>query len=165
MRRIRFFVSMGLVILLLALASPVIARSKPKHTPTRAEVLRYALPNSVLTPGQVSSSLRESDVCQGEKKGRNQHKGTVLKRYGISPSDAEKYWIDHLVPLELGGTSDISNLWPQPIEEEKVKDKLENRLKQNVCGGSLTLKKAQFLLIQDWRAAYVKNFIDGLSFR
>jgi hypothetical protein len=162
MRTIRFFGLIGLVILLLVLVSPVIARSKPKHSPTRTEVLSYALPNPALTPGQVSSTLRKSDICQGIEEKRNQHRDKVLKRYGISQSEAKKYWIDHLVSLELGGTSDISNLWPQLKEEEKVKDKLENRLKQNLCGGSLTLEQAQSLVIQDWRAAYIKNFIDGL---
>jgi hypothetical protein len=28
------------------------------------------------------------------------------------------YELDHLIPLELGGSNDLRNLWPQPFEGE-----------------------------------------------
>ena len=53
------------------------------------------------------------------------------------PSDYEE---DHYVPLDLGGNPDSpSNLWPQPIREARMKDKLESTLNRAVCGGKLTL--------------------------
>ena len=39
--------------------------------------------------------------------------------------------IDHLIPLELGGSNDIANLFPEPgfgTASYRVKDQLENRL-------------------------------------
>jgi hypothetical protein len=39
--------------------------------------------------------------------------------------------VDHLIPLELGGSNDIANLWPQSyvtVWNAHMKDRLENRL-------------------------------------
>ncbi len=57
------------------------------------------------------------------------------------PSD---YQEDHLIPLELGGhPTDPRNLWPQPIHEATVKDRLELALNRAVCAGRVTLGAAQ----------------------
>jgi hypothetical protein len=58
-----------------------------------------------------------------------------------------EYEIDHLVSLELGGSSSIRNLWPQSYVTEPqnahVKDKLENVLHEPACSGKLSLEEAQ----------------------
>jgi hypothetical protein len=44
----------------------------------------------------------------------------ILRRYGLPPGTHPDYEIDHLIPLCLGGSDDLSNLWAQPrrsIEE------------------------------------------------
>jgi hypothetical protein len=49
------------------------------------------------------------------------------------------YEVDHLLPLEVGGSNDIKNRWPQPTEKLGVpmgahaKDRLENYLHRQVC--------------------------------
>jgi hypothetical protein len=64
------------------------------------------------------------------------------------------YQIDHLVPLELGGApDDVRNLWPQPIAEAKVKDRIEDRLHRAVCRGREPLSAAQRAIVADWRRA------------
>jgi hypothetical protein len=63
------------------------------------------------------------------------------------------YEEDHYIPLELGGhPTDVRNLWPQPIREARMKDKLERVLNRAVCGGRLTLTQAQRCLVPDWVA-------------
>ncbi|MCL4499090.1 MAG: HNH endonuclease [Chloroflexi bacterium] len=67
--------------------------------------------------------------------------------YADSPRD---YELDHFIPLELGGSSDQSNLWPEPIGEARQKDKLENKAHADVVSGRLTLKQGR----QEIRDAY-----------
>ena len=65
--------------------------------------------------------------------------------------------IDHIVSLELGGSNDIANLFPEPgsgIANYHVKDRLENRLHDMVCDGQTTLTGAQHGIAADWEALY-----------
>ena len=69
------------------------------------------------------------------------------------------YEIDHLIPLELGGSNDISNLWPQSYVAPwgaHIKDELENRLHKLVCAGTITLPEAQNAITSNWIKAYEK---------
>lgn len=79
-------------------------------------------------------------------------KRRVLQAYGDWPPQ-QKYEIDHLVPLELGGASKPWNLWPQPWDEARRKDLLENRLHRLVCAGRVSLDLAQQAIAGNWVAA------------
>src|SRR5260221_50245 len=58
--------------------------------------------------------------------------------------------LDHLIPLELGGANDSSNLWPESGPVPNVKDPVENDLRADVCAGELTLVQAQAAIAADW---------------
>ena len=62
--------------------------------------------------------------------------------------------IDHIVSLELGGSNDISNLFPERAPGYHVKDKLENKLHALVCSGAMTLHAAQVGIAANWQALY-----------
>jgi hypothetical protein len=50
--------------------------------------------------------------------------------------------LDHLVPLELGGSNNIKNLWPQPEDPRpgaEEKDSLENISRELLCKVELSL--------------------------
>jgi hypothetical protein len=69
--------------------------------------------------------------------------------------------IDHLISLELGGSNDIGNLWPQPYFNDcnaHQKDLLENKLHELVCDAddSIPLAEAQLAISTDWISAYTK---------
>jgi hypothetical protein len=51
--------------------------------------------------------------------------------------------VDHLIPLELGGSNDTKNLWPQPDAPPPKRDQLENELYAEVCASKLPLAEAQ----------------------
>ena len=86
----------------------------------------------------------------------------VLQEYGIADARLEDYEIDYLIAPQLGGTEDIRNLWPEPYRDHvwnaRVKDALEERLHEMVCGGQLDLQTAQHDIATDWIAAYKKYF-------
>jgi hypothetical protein len=63
---------------------------------------------------------------------------------------------DHLESLEIGGSNDNSNRWPQPWPEAKLKDKLENKLHELVCSNQIDLAEAQKEISTDWPTAYRK---------
>merc|ERR1719387_1426108 len=69
--------------------------------------------------------------------------------------------MDHLISLEIGGSNDASNLWPQPYTGQQwnahVKDTLEQRLKKEFCEGTSTLEEVQKCIASDWIACYKKH--------
>lgn len=72
------------------------------------------------------------------------------------------YEIDHLISLELGGSDDPSNLWPQPADTAEVigfhtKDVVENRAHAAVCSGKITLEEAQEGIASDWYQFAIDN--------
>ena len=69
--------------------------------------------------------------------------------------------IDHIVSLELGGSNDIANLYPEKLYGRpgfRVKDRLENRLHSMVCAGSIGLRAAQRAIASNWQGLYKRVF-------
>lgn len=156
-----FFV-FGIVILFLSLPKnqPQVLPTSTQSPTSTARLNIY--PNPVLTPGDVfdvteaqicvkgySSSVR--DVSLATKK-------LVYQEYGVTyPATTGAYEVDHFIPLELGGSNDIKNLWLEPADPKPgfhEKDKVENFLHDEVCSGTLDLKKAQQQIINDWYTVY-----------
>jgi hypothetical protein len=63
---------------------------------------------------------------------------------------------DHLVSLELGGSNDITNLWPEVGKLPNPKDKVENDLHDAVCSGQVSLSAAQEAIASNWETAEAK---------
>lgn len=128
-------------------------------------VLAGELPDSKLTPGDTLD-VTAKQVCRPGYAGRTRAvsyytKSLVYKRYGLT-SSRDTYCkqgceVDHLISLELGGSNDITNLWPQPYVADNnahMKDKLEDKLHQLVCSGKLSLPAAQQIISKDWITGY-----------
>ena len=65
--------------------------------------------------------------------------------------------MDHIISLELGGSNDISNLYPESYKISngaRVKDVLENYLHKQVCKGSMTIQEAQKEISSNWLKYY-----------
>lgn len=126
------------------------------------------LPDPSHTPGQTDYSVTKEMVCTPGYSEKARHVTEALKKdvfelYNVDPK-SDKFEIDHLISLELGGTNDISNLWPQsytnPDWNAYDKDKLENRLHKLVCYGAINIVDAQIAISKDWIAAYKKYIGD-----
>jgi hypothetical protein len=126
-----------------------------------ASVTSVDLPNLALTPGAVFAGVTRAQVCRpgyssGVRSVSSSTKIAVYARYHVAwvPYAHE---VDHLISLELGGSNAITNLWPEPYAGAwgaYAKDKLENRLHDLVCAGSMELTVAQRLISRHWVAAY-----------
>jgi hypothetical protein len=85
-----------------------------------------------------------------------------LAEMGYADQNPSDYEEDHLISLEIGGhPTDPRNLWPEFWNGPwgaHVKDKIENRLKVEVCAGRLPLSQAQRMISYDWREAYCLYF-------
>jgi hypothetical protein len=120
-----------------------------------------------VTPGQIDPTHDRAFLCSPAFRTgsiRNVTKSTkwkVCDEYGIARKECNKVnvEIDHLVPLEDGGTNDISNLWAQPRLPRPAaldKDILENKIKREVCAGRMDLPTAQHRLMNDWYAFWIE---------
>jgi hypothetical protein len=123
-------------------------------------------PDSKLTPGAVNPAATKEMICvpgytsqPGVRNVPESLKKQVFAEYRID-STSDKFEIDHLISLELGGANDIKNLWPQSYTttpyNAHIKDALENKLHKMICDGKIDIKKAQQEIARDWVAAYKK---------
>lgn len=145
--------------------SPTTSRPKPARSPdgTLRHRGNVALPDRSLTPGAVLAGVTASQVCapgwsEAHRDLPDQVRYAVFAEYGLTYRVHDAYEVDHLIPLELGGSNSIRNLWPQPEGGSHLgypaKDRLENRLHHLVCDGTLALATAQHAIAANWRAAY-----------
>lgn len=136
----------------------------------------YALPDPTCTPGAVNSAVTEANI--GSTICRSGYASSVRPPESItepakyqsmaayaSPGSASQYEYDHLVPLELGGSSDVRNLWPELDSGspsrfdstddfgQNAKDGVEDRLNAAVCSGEVTLAAAQQAIAVNWATA------------
>jgi hypothetical protein len=133
--------------------------------------MQNGLQDKDCTPGDIFPNVAVDQICtKGYTKSVRNVSSAVKKKvyteYGITSHKRREYEVDHLISLELGGSNDISNLWPQPAEPKPgyhEKDIAENFLNEQLCNGSMTLKEVQDAIRTDWISAY-KNVPDKSNY-
>lgn len=136
----------------------------PERTKLAGCVASYNLPDNSCTPGAVFEGVSKEQLCtfgytKAVRDVSAQTKREVYAAYGIDHHAKGEYQIDHLISLELGGSNDDSNLWPQPanpVPGYHEKDRFENYLHDQICAGKLKLTDAQQSVALDWVGAYKK---------
>lgn len=122
------------------------------------------LPDPHCTPGSVDPAVTQanigSTICRSgytakvrppsAQTGKAKY-DIAYPAYGIPRHDRSE--LDHLVSLELGGSNDITNLWPEVGTVPNPKDRVENALHRAVCEGKVTLRAAQRAIAGDWLTA------------
>jgi hypothetical protein len=129
------------------------------------------LPDAACSPGNINAALTKDLICAAgfrtadyrDKVTTPEKKATTYALYNITrpPNNTganQQCELDHLIPLEIGGADDLSNIWPQcspgyagwTASGFRDKDKFENYLHRMVCAGSLSLTDAQLQISSDW---------------
>jgi hypothetical protein len=134
------------------------------HCQTRAD---GQLPDPRCTPGSVDPAITQANIattiCRSGYTGKVRPPESETSRakfdvaypaYRIPAGAASE--LDHLVSLELGGSNDITNLWPEVGTVPNPKDKVENALRRAVCDGRVTLAAAQRAIAANWMTAEAK---------
>ena len=119
------------------------------------------IPDSRCTPGSTNPTVTQaninSTICTSgytatirppESQTERAKYDTAYPAYSIPGGDHSE--LDHLVPLELGGSNDITNLWPEVGSIPNSKDAVENAANAAVCDGRITLATAQDAIARDW---------------
>lgn len=129
-----------------------------------------AEPDRRCSPGAYYAGLTKRVICspsfhpdtfgnvpESEKNAVEREYGLTARSYGSTLE------IDHIVNGELGGSNDISNLFPERavitgLAGYHVKDKLENRLHTMVCDGQISLNAARRQIASNWETLYQRVF-------
>jgi hypothetical protein len=133
------------------------------------------LPDPTITPGASFPNVTKEQLCvhgyTGTVRDVNEaEKEQVFKNYGLDGNhqgycDVKRGCeVDHLISLELGGSNDIKNLWPQAYTgrdwSATKKDRLENKLHSLICSGEISIEDAQREISTNWIEAYKKHVGD-----
>jgi hypothetical protein len=122
-----------------------------------------AMPDQRLTPGAIEPGVTKEEICTPGRSARvrmvtARHKREVYEKYGLDPRKPPcPCEVDHFIPLELGGSNETSNLWPEPYDVEmgaRKKDAIETRLHREVCRGVISLSRAQEIIRKEWTSCY-----------
>ena len=123
------------------------------------------LPNPSLTPGKtdpaVTQATIQKTICKKNytKSVRNvteAEKKEIMKRYNLPETELHNVEIDHFISLDIGGSNDIENLWPQYYEPEpgaRQKDVVETYFHRQICKGKVELFSAQ-IQMKNWVSIY-----------
>ena len=126
-------------------------------------------PDPQLTPGLADPALTKDVICAPGfttytvRYVPSARTKAIYKLYGMLPDMGDcPCVLDHLIPLQLGGSNKPHNLWPQSRITKPwnsvLKDKLEKRLRTEVCAGKTDLSSARQEIAADWIKAYISRF-------
>jgi hypothetical protein len=122
-------------------------------------------PDPTLTPGGVDSRVSQANIAQTicvpgytktVRRVSTKTRSKAYVEYHVSKRDQFRYTLDHLIPLELGGSNTQDNLWPEPTGGDmgsSSKDQVERNLHSLVCAGTVPLAAAQLAIVANWTTA------------
>lgn len=124
------------------------------------------LPDPSCTPGAVDPAVTQADIqstiCRAGYTSyvRPPEAQTEAFKWNVAEAAYGQYDVsgelDHLVPLELGGANDASNLWVEAGSIPNPKDSVEDALNRAVCRGRIKLRAAQDEIARNWITAAAK---------
>ena len=159
-----FFISISLI------TSNTVFATYGVQTKTSNCIANQTLPDSACSPGAVLTTDTKV-ICKSgyTKTVRNVTEATkkkVFKEYGIPYSLRSNYEVDHIISLELGGSNDISNLYPESYtikDNARIKDKFENYLHKQVCDGKMDIVETQRQISSDWLTYYQTEILGATT--
>jgi hypothetical protein len=130
----------------------------PRCTPGAVDpaVTERTLGRTICRPGGYTSSVRPPEQLTEDAK------FALLSAYGVDGADADRYELDHLIPLSAGGASDLRNLWPEPNVNRQYpatafvhndKDAVEAYTFTALCDHDAGVSAVQRAMATDWTTA------------
>lgn len=130
----------------------------PRCTPGAVDpaVTGRTVDQTICRPGGYTSSVRPPERLTEDAK------YAMLRAYGVPEADADRYELDHLVPLSAGGASDLRNLWPEPNVNRQYpatafvhndKDAVEAYAFTALCDHQTSVSAVQRAMAADWTTA------------
>jgi hypothetical protein len=144
-------------------AAPFRSRLLAPRTRSSGCRVHGPLPDHACSPCAVFVGVLLGAICTTGYTARVRSVGlaerdSIFREYGLPVrSYGRTYEVDHIVSLELGGSNDPANLYPEaatPAPGYHIKDRLENRLHRLVCAGQLPLGSVQRDIARNWVALY-----------
>ncbi len=133
------------------------------RTQTEGCVAQNSLPDPDCTPGAIFPDITLEKICTSGYTKTVRDVSTSLKKqayrsYTIPyPQPFGTFELDHYIPLTLGGSNDIANLWPFAADPRPgfiEKDLTVNYLRRKVCAGEISLAAAQRAITTPWVEVY-----------
>lgn len=109
--------------------------------PTPIKHLAPIKPNPEWAPGDLCTKVNpdffeyryKEKIPYCKRVVTSKTKRELYERYGVPTKCRGGYTIDHIIPLALGGSNDLKNLWPEPkaikFSREGIEDKLYHLMK------------------------------------
>lgn len=107
-------------------------------------------PDPRVTPGDVCKAndpdfdgyVYSEKIAHCKRNFSEAKKASVARVYGVPKANWSDYEFDHLIPLCVGGSNDVRNVWPEPIEHAHRKDVIEDKVCAALRAGTMTQKEA-----------------------
>jgi len=140
-----------LILIVIALVALLTIPTLPLHSAHASSTSPdYSPPPGAYNPNVTQANIYQTICVRGWTKTIRPPESYTepLKREMIAdrhlPGTVRDYEFDHFIPLELGGAPmDPNNLWPQPWDQARRKDKWEYALNRAVCSGRMSLADAR----------------------
>ncbi len=135
------------------------------------------LPDPKLTPGDALTNVTVemlaqkgyANVLNGGVRNvpESEKRAVFIEYFGRVPVLPGSYEVDHLISLEIGGSNDIKNLWPQSysgVWNAHIKDRLEDWMAADVRhalknkghdAATALLRLHQMEISHNWTNAYI----------
>jgi hypothetical protein len=108
------------------------------------------VPNPKMTPGSLCNPStgdfegyrykQRVPVCR--RNVSHELKAIIYNAYGIPPRCRRNYTIDHFIPLSIGGSNQIENLWPEHRLVKMTRLQFEDEIMMMVRDGQTTQANA-----------------------
>jgi hypothetical protein len=147
---IKLFLSVFLLTL------PIISFAYPKR------------PNFKISPGKIcttkdpdfSTFRYDEQIPYCQRHVEWETKAEVLREYGVPLKNRKQYIIDHIIPLSIGGSNSIKNLWPEHLNVKRELGSIEDDVFLAVRDGLITQEEA---IIRIMKAKFGENvYLDHL---
>jgi hypothetical protein len=114
------------------------------------------MPIRHLSPGSILTTRRALICAPGyaarTRSVSSKRKDSVFVRYRVPDSLRRGFVIDHVVPIEGGGSNLITNLFAQDTASARKKDRAEAWMKHRICVEQAPVRPLQRAIAKDWRA-------------